>query len=201
MAGQLLHRIVFSIFQFIAPSFYGYEGERTYSRNRKLEGEVIKGLITDQSKLEGMLYGDAQLSKSGCEAVAIYNVLMLKNRPKLMSDIIRDLQIQQTLVNRGRWGTNPFDMMMLLEEYNLNYEPMESVAEAEEKMKDGDMLLVTVWNHGVKLFKGIHGYVIRKISDSNYEIYNKNYRETPEKATTLKEAIGEGRYIVGYLIR
>ena len=201
MAGQIFHKALFAFFQFLAPSFYGNEGERTYSRNRKYESETVNGLITDQSKLEGMLYGDAKLSKCGCEAVAIYNILMLKNKPKLLSDVVRDLQLQQTLVNRGKWGTNPFSLDMVLEEYNLNYETMDSVEEAQDKMKEGDLLLVTVWNHGVNLFKGIHGYVIRKSAENKYEVFNKNYRDTFEEANNLTEVIGDGRYIIGYLIK
>lgn len=148
-----------------------------------------------------MKYGDSDIGKTGCEAVAIYNILMLKGSPVLLSDIIRKLQEHQTLINRGHWGTNPFDLDYVLEDYGLNYEEVGSIEEADQKMRPGNMLFVTVWNHRINLFKGIHGYLIVMTEEGKYVIFNKNYGLHPEGAETLNEAIGEGRYIVGYLIR
>ena len=201
MPGQLVHKIVFALIQFIAPKFGISEGRHTYTKNLAIERDLVTGPITNQSKLSQMAYGDTNVGKSGCEAVAIYNVMLLKGRPKPISDIIQDLQVQQTLVNRGRWGTNPFEMTRVLDEYNLYYEIMETVDEAEEKMGPGEMLLVTVWNHGKKPLRGIHGYVILMRDEGDYLIFNKNYKNAPETAATLVEAIGDGSYIVGYLIR
>ena len=201
MVGQTAHRILFALVQFIAPKFGISEGRKFYDANRQLEPMLIQGPITDQSRLGQMKYGDTDVEKSGCEAIAIYNVLLLKRRPKPLSDIIHDLQVSQTLVNRGHWGTNPFNMDKLLTEYGLHHECMETTDEAEEKMGPGELLLVTVWNHGRRPLRGIHGYVIQMRDENDYLIYNKNYKAFPDRAKTLKEAIGEGSYIVGYLIR
>ena len=201
MPGPTLYKIAFAVVQFVAPSFGISEGRHTIEKNRQMDGEISEGPITDQSKLAEMRYGDANVGKSGCEAVALYNVLLFKNRPKPLSSIIQDLQVEQTLVNRGHWGTNPFAMTKVMSQYGLNYEIMETEAEAQEKMSDGDMLLVTVWNRQRRPLQGIHGYVIRKMGEGQFLSFNKHYGVNPERSTNLRDAIGEGSYIVGYLIR
>ena len=201
MFNKLFHKIAFGFVQFTAPKFGMTEGAKTYGKNRQLEGELVRGLITDQSKLSGISFGDTNVGKSGCEAVALYNALLLRGRPKALSDIIRDLQDAQALVNRGKWGANPFDIARVMREYRLDYEPMETITEAEEKMRPGDLLLVTVWNQGRRPLQGIHGYIIEMKAPDDYLVYNRVYLNHPEKKTTLRDAIGEGSYIVGYLIR
>lgn len=201
MLGQLVHKIAFSIVQFVAPSFGESEGRSFYEKNRNIEAGFRPGLITDQRMLSEMTYGDTDVGNTGCEAVALYNALMLKRRPKPLTDIIHDLQESQTLINRGRWGTNPYKMKQIMDEYGLIYETIESIEEAETKIRSGEMLLVTVWNHWKKPLRGIHGYLILMRGESDFYMFNRNYRKKPEHANSLKEAIGDGRYIVGYLIR
>ena len=201
MPGPVFHKILFGIAQFVAPKFGMSEGRHFYEKNRKIEASLPFDIITDQRKLAGMVYGDTDVGTAGCEAVAIYNILMLERRPRPLSDIIYDLQSSQTLVNRGKWGTNPFAMKTLLREYDFDFEEIGSVEEAASKMQPGDKLLVTVWNHSSNPFKGIHGYVVYMTGEKEYWILNKNYKSKPELSSGLEEAIGEGRYIVGYLIR
>lgn len=199
--NKLAHKIAFGLVQFAAPKFGMSEGQKTYGRNRQIEEEKVRGPITDQSLLSDISFGETNVGKSGCEAVAIYNALIIRNKQRRLCDIIRDLQDAQTLVNRGKWGTNPFQLGRILEEYGLSQEAMETIAEAEEKMNPGDLLLVTVWNHSRRPLQGIHGYVIEMRGPGEYVVFNRVYRDRPEKKTTLRDAIGEGSYIVGYLIR
>ena len=201
MPGPTFYKFAFAVVQFVAPSFGISEGRHTIEKNRQMDELIPSGPITDQSKLSEMRYGETNVGKSGCEAVALYNVLLFKNRPKPLSRIIEDLQVEQTLVNRGHWGTNPFAMTKVMSQYGLDYEIMETEAEAQEKMSDGDMLLVTVWNRHRRPLQGIHGYVVRKMGEGQFLSFNKCYGDTPERSTNLRDAIGEGSYIVGYLIR
>ena len=206
MPGQTAHKILFAIAQFIAPKVGVTEGHKNLSYNRAEEEKLIRTLITDQSKLSSMRYGDSNVGKTGCEAVALFNILAMKGRPKRLSDIIRDLEAGQTLVNRGRWGTNPFGLEPLLREYGLDYEVMETLEEAEEKMSTGDIFFITVWNNARNPLKGIHGYVIRLIKDEAtgepiYGVFNRVYRNHPERVASVREAVDQGSYIVGYLIR
>ena len=206
MPGQTAHKILFAIAQFIAPKVGVTEGHKNLATNIAEEEKLVRTLITDQSKLSAMRYGDSNVGNTGCEAVAIFNILAMKGRPRRLSDIIRDLEERQTLVNRGRWGTNPFMLDTLLQEYNLDYEIMETLEEAEEKMSVGDIFFITVWNDGRNPFRGIHGYVIRLINDEKtgepvYGVFNRVYQDYPERTKSLKEAVDRGSYIVGYLIR
>ena len=201
MPGTFFYKTIFAIVQFVAPSFGISEGRHTIEKNRTLEPDISRGPITDQSQLSEMNFGETNVGKSGCEAVALYNTLLLKNKPKALSRIIEDLQVGQTLVNRGNWGTNPFGMARIMSEYGLDYEIMETEEEAEEKMKAGDMLIVTVWNRERRPLQGIHGYVIQKVEEGRFLSFNKTYGPYPEKSSNLRDAIGQGSYIVGYLVR
>ena len=201
MIGRLFHKFIFAFAKFLAPKIGETEGGRNFDKNVELEPKLVKGLITNQAGLKGMGYGDSDIGKTGCEAIALFNILLLRGRPRPLSYIIRDLQENQLLINRGRWGTNPFELDDLMVRYGLDPEEMETVEEAESKMEVGDLLFPTVWNNKGNIFNGIHGYVIEKVGESKYHVYNKDYRSEPELVSNLREAIGKGRYIVGYLIR
>ena len=198
MAGKIAHKILFSFAKFLAPKIGETEGGKNFDNNIKYEPRLITGLITNQSRLVELGYGDSNIGKTGC--VALFNILLLKGRPRPISYIVKDLQEAQVLINRGKWGTNPFELEGIMRKYGLNPMEIDSVMEAESRMEPGDILFPTVWNSN-NLFRGIHGYVIRKTDDSKYLTYNKNYRNSPEEFLDLKTAIEPGRFIVGYIIR
>lgn len=201
MITSSVYKAIFSFVKFLAPKTGETQELRSYKENQKLDHAIPQRPITNQQSLSEMRYGASDVGKTGCEAVAIYNILLLRGMPCPLSDIIFTLQRAGTLVNEGKWGTNPYTIKRVLDYYHINNERIDNSEIADANMEVGDIFFVTVWNHRKNPFKGMHAYIVQKHQDNQYYIYNRFYLNRPEIVSSIEESLWGHRFIVGYLIK
>lgn len=82
----------------------------------RLNGELpnVNGFIRDQRALAGFRLGRGRFDRTGCEASAVYNVLLALGRPVPLQEVIRQLTERRSLMLLGFAGADPFTLEGLL---------------------------------------------------------------------------------------
>lgn len=70
----------------------------------------LRGYIRDQRTLAGFRLGRGRFDRTGCEAVAVYNVLLALGRPTPLPEVIRQLTVCRCLMLGGLAGADPFTL-------------------------------------------------------------------------------------------
>ena len=135
---------------------------RNFTYNKK--NDVTHGIIYDQNhaKVKDMLYGESTIGKAGCELVAIYNVMKLKNKSVSFADIIYESDFSGYHISTGRLGTNPYKIGDILTEFSVKY----SVIKKLSKLKRGSLntYIISFWNKG-GASQGIHTIAVRVMKE------------------------------------
>ncbi len=114
---------------------------KNYEKNKKIEKEVLRNqgkekYITNQSKLTELRFGTSNMGNAGCELIAIYNAILLKEGKKIsLSKLIYQCEISGYTALTGQWGTNPYRIGKLITKAGINYTAIKS--RFNLKMKKG----------------------------------------------------------------
>ncbi len=178
--------------------------EENYNTNVKLEKKMRIGLIYDQKDkpVANMLYGDSNIHDSGCELVAIYNAIYLKNYKKIsFSNLIRYSEKKAYSMRNGVWGTTPYRIGKILTYYGIKYSVCKK--KADIKLKNGKIYIVSVYNEG-GLLSGVHTFtILAKRKRFGYYVYNdgkdqgKEYRNPKNRKGIFKKR----EFIIGYCLK
>lgn len=139
-----------------------------------------------------MLYGASTIGKAGCELVAIYNVLRLKNVKVSFADIIYTADSKGYHMETGYFGTNPYKLGKILTKYKIKYSVIRN--EKKLKMKRGTMYIVSYWNEG-GASKGVHTVAVRVIGKNGLSVYNGN------NANSFCNLLSKRGFIIGYKVK
>ena len=162
--------------------------------------------ITNQGKYTYLKYGKSDIGKTGCIPIAIYNVMVLKNRDSVpeFGDIVEKVKSLKAPLFGGRMGTDPYMIDAILLDYGVSTKEITDrrmLASEMEEAENGTLFLITQWNDMRRPLKGIHAYVVEKHASDKWACYNLVYREYPTRATNLTEMLGRGRLIVANRIK
>ena len=198
--------------------------ERCY-RNIEIENSKKFGYITNQSEVP-LEYGNKyMMEKNGCELIAIYNALKLKDKYQMLSEIAMESEISNGMVfnseilsthpiaattkkispvvgldfNSGLFGTNPFAIDWYLNAHNYRHEKTTSLSELETWIKPGRVFIFSYWNDKSRISEALHTIALKVNNDGTLETYN-NYKSTSSKSEDNFEKIMQYKDKEGNLI-
>ena len=188
---QKLHRVAMKIMHFIHAPLEAHD-LRNPSKGVAVpldNLDVERKPITNQGKYSYLKYGASDIGKTGCIPIAIYNVLILKNRkshaeqddagdfekvgesdmpnirqevPSFDEIVVSVKRIKAPLMG-GRMGTDPYMIDKILENFgvrSIEITDKESLEKAMCSAERGALFLITQWNDARRPLKGIHAYVV-----------------------------------------
>ena len=131
----------------------------------------INGQSVD-SKVKDLKYGNKNISYNGCELIAVYNALLLKNNKHDFENIIDKAEKTDKLLwLNGLWGSNPNYLDKLLEQYNQKYQKIKD-SNYNKYLKEGGTYILSFWNSD-SIFDGIHTVTFTVDSSKNIIVYNR----------------------------
>ncbi len=171
-----------------------------YKERQLLKQQGKSKYITNQGKLAGLKFGTTNMKNAGCELIAIYNAILLKNGDKSsLSDIILQCELSEYPVLTGRWGTNPYRIGKLITKARMNYSVVRS--RTKLKMKKGNVYIISFWN-SQHIFDGIHTIAVKVKNRNEMKSYNDQYSDYAKSVYGTFKKLLEGRpFIIGYRIR
>ena len=147
---------------------------------------------------EGKVQDEYRFRENGCEVIAVYNIMFIKNQRQEVYDIARYFEENGHLVLGGKWGTNPFTMGEYFDNQNIEYSRFESYDDFVNEIKDGNLFIVSVWNTD-KCEDGVHTYAV-EYSAGKYYAYNSGEEsEQAFEADSIAALFSEELFIIGYL--
>ena len=164
--------------------------KQNYRFNREIP--LPAGLIHGQSlgAVSGMKFGLSNMSRSGCEVIAVYNALLLHHRPAAFLEIARYMERFRVLL--GFFGCNAYRIGKALKHFGVEFRR----TKAPDKAK---AFIITFWTkkpflstiHTVFCVKQWNGILV-------YNRYNSCTSE--ELCRNLEEVAGKRRPIAVYEI-
>lgn len=173
---------------------------RNYIYNKK--HDIIHGMIYDQNdeKVKEMLYGEETIGNVGCELIAIYNIMKLKNKPVSFADIIYESDFSGHHVATGRLGTNPYEIGKMLTQFDLKYSLIKKQSKLKRKM--GNNYILSFWNRG-GVSKGLHTIAVHVAGKKAIVTYNDGVDEDTKWKTRkrFKEILEDRQFIIAYKVK
>ena len=173
---------------------------RNYIYNKK--HDIIHGMIYDQTdeRVKEMLYGEETIGNVGCELIAIYNIMKLKNKPVSFADIIYESDFSGHHVATGRLGTNPYEIGKILTKFDLKYSLIKKQSNLKRKM--GNNYILSFWNRG-GVSKGLHTIAVHVAGKKAIVTYNDGVDEDKKSKTRkrFKEILEDRQFIIAYKIK
>lgn len=167
---------------------------RNYIYNKK--HDIIHGMIYDQNdeRVKEMLYGEETIGNVGCELIAIYNIMKLKNKPVSFADIIYESDFSGHHVATGRLGTNPYEIGKILTKFDLKYSLIKKQSNLKRKM--GNNYILSFWNRG-GVSKGLHTIAVHVAGKKAIVTYNDGVDEDKKSKTRkrFKEILEDRQFI------
>lgn len=122
------------------------------------------GFIENQNEFDDMYYGSARVRFSGCEVIAVYNVLHAltgrePNFPKLIAAFEKN-----GMIFYGSLGTDPGEMKYFLRKHFIvdEYTNIPAYLEARKrvpggtKVSEGEAYVLTLYNDRSDILRGLH---------------------------------------------
>ena len=123
-----IYRLLYKLQKAFSNSPYK-NAESNYEYNTSLKAEALfnkpYGYLNGQEVCIGSKYkiGSSTISDTGCEALAAYNALYsLGTTDVKLSEVIYIMEQNGVLVNKGKYGGNPYSLDRVLAEYDVNSE-------------------------------------------------------------------------------
>lgn len=190
-----------------APGFVNFESINEISailyrfyKNIDIESASNLGYINNQSQapVSDMRYGTKYtMSHNGCELIAVYNALKLKNNHQLLSEIALEFEINGAMLmttellntypsfsdipptqlgidlKSGYLGSNPFFIQGYLDAHKYKNEQTNSLDELQSWVKPGRVFIISYWNNSYDITSGIHTIAVNVNYDGTLIAYNK----------------------------
>ena len=170
--------------------------KQNYKYNREIP--LPAGLINGQSlgAVSGMKYGLSSISRSGCEVIAVYNALLLHERPAPFIEIARYMERFRVLL--GFWGTNFLSLGHCLRHFGLPAKRVRSRMKIAAALETGKSVVYVYWT-GRRFRSSVHTVVLQKHGNELlvYNAYN-NCGHTFRK--DYRPNLHGKRTIIGYTI-
>lgn len=146
--------------------------KQNYRFNREIP--LPEGLINGQAlgAVSGMKFGLSNMSRSGCEVIAIYNALLLHHHPAPFLEIARYMERFRVLL--GFWGANFLSLGHCLKHYGLRAVRVRQPQKVEDALLAGRTVVYVYWVK--KRFRSsVHTVVLQKGRDvlCVYNAYNR----------------------------
>lgn len=169
---------------------------QNYRFNREIP--LPEGLINGQAlgAVSGMKFGLSNMSRSGCEVIAVYNALLLHRRPAPFLDISRYMERFRVLF--GFWGANFLSLGHCLKHYGLRSKRVRSPEKVRDALKNGQTIVYVYWVK--KRFRSSVHTVVLQLGRENLCVYNA-YNQCGHVLHIKEEDYLHGRRMIfGYII-
>jgi hypothetical protein len=175
-------------------------GVANYNHNKRLADPGA--LINDQNTgyWHNWKFGWNTMYHNGCALIAVYNVMILRENPQKMADIVRFYEVTGGQLMFGLFGTDPTHLPQYLNSKSVKtvvYNSLDLLQSAANKMLSTQQILLTYWNPG-GIFKGAHTIAVSK-SGSIYTSYNNASDNSAHKYASLSDII-PGAFMMGYIV-
>ena len=199
-----------------------------YDYNIDIENTANFDYIYDQHEGPGsdMKYGiEYTMYHNGCELIAIYNALKLKDKNQVLSEIALEFEANEGMemdfsllkthpsfsflpsipagitLCSGYFGSNPFYIRQYLNAHKYKNEQTDSLSELQSWVKPGRVFIMSCWNDKNDIGRGLHTFAV--VCDNNgklytYNGYNDNY--TYNDFSEILSFKGQRAFINGYYI-
>ena len=164
-----------------------------------------RGMLNGQGRpaLSRLRFGYADVGRSGCESIAVYNVLRLLDRPRPLADIIRDMERGGYLRMGGLLGAAPY-FEPLLRRYSAHSRIVTPARlrrqEREGTAKPGEAYLMVIWNRRFRPDKGLHTFAAVR-AENGWEVFNRfNSDVASRHYARLDEIPRSGRTFGAFLV-
>ena len=191
-----------------------------------LNGNDPETFINGQKRPEfaDIPYGRSTVGRSGCEAIACYNAMLLTGRPVSFTEIRAYFEklFRRGLgwLGRGFLGASPFEIRLFLRKQGVHFSTVRSVrgfekmlaAQAAGTRRDAQgktpqgVLIVSYWNRPLLKY-GYHTVAVdcrlqAGAAGPELMVYNRfDYTTGPERIGALSELMhGNWRFIRGFYI-
>ena len=139
------------------------QAKKNYEHNKWLIDSTEYILRQKDKIFEKYKYGYSHVKRSGCEAIAVYNVLHHFGRDVSFEDVVYEFQANGTFVLGGFFGANSFSIGRILDVYSLKYEEI-----GLEEMTANGMYVLSFWWPDQLI---IHTAAVENVN-GEYTIYN-----------------------------
>ena len=148
-------------------------------------------------------FGFTFFDKVGCEAAAVYNLLLSLGRIEMLSETIHNftLYFMEIGFAFGYLGSNPVSIVRYLNAYDIDFIYEEEWDSFDRKINERQncKIIMSRWN--ADYTTGFHTFFIEKIS-GNFLAYNfEGNHKTPDATHTCLSEFNNGSgFIAGYII-
>ena len=169
---------------------------RNFRYNQKIP--LPEGPINGQAlgAVSGMKFGLSNMSRSGCEVIAVYNALLLHHKRVPFTEIARYMERFRVLL--GFWGTDFWVLGHCLKHYGLKAQRVREPEKVRDAIMAGRIVVYVYWC-GKRFRSSVHTVCLRRHGDHMhvYNAYNKcGHVYTAKYADYLQKS----KMIYGYII-
>ena len=166
----------------------GTRAEHKRLNLKRLSGDetpLADGYIDDQKKWKDIKFGKADMAFSGCEIMAVYNILLSMGKgagAEFMSDLISEFERSGAAL-KGMIGSSPRSVIRHLKRHGISCRLIWS----EDKISDNvNRAIVMMYNDRRNLYEQIHTVAFIRENDG---FIPHNARSRERSYATLKDAI------------
>ena len=153
-----------------------------------------------------MAYGVSTIGYSGCEAIAVYNFMLLIGKPHSFSSVVSFMQSRFDSVflsgwgKKGEWGATPGDIRAYLDCEGVKYHEASGLLWMDTFYASPGTYIISYWNEDL-LNYGYHTIAV-SYDGSTYLGYNQDtYSKDPVPGTKLGDFMADDwRFIYGYYV-
>ena len=156
-----------------------------------IKNEIIKNQY--DAKVSNIVFGDSSMSDVGCEAIAVYNTMILLGYNDVsLADTIETFEQENALIlqgiAKGALGSSPYSIKDVLNAKNINYSRIDDINIIK---KAPGLYIVSAWT-GAAITSQIHTYVVEINDDFKKTYYN--------ELSSDFESLNNDLFVVGYRI-
>ncbi len=122
------------------------------------------GFIEDQAKYTDMRYGTQTVQYSGCQVIAVFNLLRAIGRSTPFTELLRIFEADGVIFG-GEFGTAPKAAAEFLRKNGLIVETSFKEAEFPEIAEKSRAMILTAYNDGQDIMKMAHTICVTKEKD------------------------------------
>lgn len=173
--------------------------EKLNYKHNKSVGEpnaIVNGHL--RSKVSKMLFGLKNFASAGSGIIAVYNLMILLNRPAPIADITRELYIKAK-TPLGLFGVHPLHVFRYFSSHYLPVNLDRNPRAFCKKFAPGFCGIVFRWT-GKRFFSPIHAYAVESYKGKIY-VYNRTPNASRRYEYHSVSSVADDKsFIVGYYI-